>query len=188
MSTEVLFALSCSYTKLFYKYAISISALTSEWFCTLVLKLYGFLCMTMRQSTFFSFFMFIGSVFIGLKNNVFEHSTPFRHACEPHNILQSLSLSKSILFVYSDGGPDHRLTYFSVKLSLICLFLKQDLDYLCAGRTAPHHSWRNPVERIMSILNLGLQCVGLARALMPDELLQNATHYLSYESISLGKN
>ena len=54
-------------------------------------------------------------------------------------------------------------------LSLICLFLKLDLDYLCAGRTAPYHSWRNPVERIMSILNLGLQCVGLARAEMPAE-------------------
>ena len=52
----------------------------------------------------------------------------------------------------------------SVKLSLICLFLKLDLDYLCAGRTAPYHSWRNPVERVMSILNLGLQCVGLARS------------------------
>ena len=74
------------------------------------------------------------------------------------------SFSKPVLFVYSDGGPDHRLTYMSVKLSLICLFLKLILDYLCAGRTAPYHSWRNPVERVMAILNLGLQCVGLARA------------------------
>lgn len=29
------------------------------------------------------------------------------------------------------------------------------MDYLCAARTAPYHSYRNPVERIMSILNLG---------------------------------
>ena len=50
-----------------------------------------------------------------------------------------------------------------------CLFLKLDLDYFCAGRTAPYHSWRNPVERIMSLLNLGLQCIGLARDQMPDE-------------------
>ena len=71
--------------------------------------------------------------------------------------------------LYSDGGPDHRLTYVSVQLSLICLFIKLDLDYLCAGRTAPYHSWRNPVERIMSVLNLGLQCIGLARDQMPDE-------------------
>lgn len=92
--------------------------------------------------------------------------------CELYQLLQTLSFSKSVLFIYTDGGPDHRLTYVSVKLSLICLFLKLDLDYLCAGRTAPYHSWRNPVERIMSVLNLGLQCVGLARSKMPDDFEQ----------------
>ena len=58
----------------------------------------------------------------------------------------------------------------SVKLSLICLFLELDLDYLLAVRTAPYHSFRNPAERIMSILNLGLQSVGLARASMSKEM------------------
>ena len=92
------------------------------------------------------------------------------HHYELHHVLTSASLiDKPILFLFSDGGPDHRLTYISVQLSLICLFLKLDLDYLCAGRTAPYHSWRNPVERIMSVLNLGLQCVGLARQQMSDE-------------------
>ena len=110
-----------------------------------------------------------GQVFVLLKDTVFEPSSPFRHACELQHILQSVSFSKPVLFLYSDGGPDHRLTYVSVQLSLICLFLKMNLDFLCAGRTAPYHSWRNPVERIMSILNLGLQCVGLAREKMPDE-------------------
>ena len=110
-----------------------------------------------------------GSVVVGLKDSVFEHSSPFRHMCELYQILQNRQLSKSILFLYTDGGSDHRLTYLSVKLSLICLFLKLDLDYLCAGRTAPYHSWRNPVERIMSVLNLGLQSVGIARVTMPDE-------------------
>ena len=70
---------------------------------------------------------------------------------------------KHILCIYTDGGPDHRLTYLSVKVSLVCLFLLLDLDYLIAARTAPCHSWRNPVERVMSTLNLGLQCVGLER-------------------------
>lgn len=116
----------------------------------------------------------IGSVFVGFKDSVFEHSTPIRHMCELYQTLQSISFTKSILFIYSDGGPDHRLTYFSVKLSLICLFLKLDLDYLCAGRTVPYHSWRNHVERIMSILNLGLQCVGLALSKMTDEFEKEA--------------
>ena len=44
--------------------------------------------------------------------------------------------------------PMVALTYVTVQLSLICIFLKLDLDYLCAGHTAPYHSWRNPVESI----------------------------------------
>ena len=66
--------------------------------------------------------------------------------------------------MYSDGGPDHRCTYMSVKLSLIALFKELDLDILIALRTAPGNSWANPVERIMSIVNLGLQGVGVMRA------------------------
>ena len=118
-----------------------------------------------------------------MKDATFQHSTPVRHACELYSILESVAISKPILFIYSDGGPDHRLTYVSTKLSLICLFLKLDLDYLCAGRTAPYHSWRNPVERIMAILNLGLQCVGLARSEMPNELEVELAKYNTLSDI-----
>lgn len=54
----------------------------------------------------------------------------------------------------------------STQLSLIALFLNLNLDMLCAARTAPNQSWRNPVERMMSIVNLGLQSVGLMRSEM----------------------
>ena len=57
----------------------------------------------------------------------------------------------------------------SVKLALICVFIELDLDYLCAASTAPYHSFRNPTEQIMSILNLGLQSVGIARRQMEEE-------------------
>lgn len=111
---------------------------------------------------------FTGYVFVGLKESVFEPSSPFRHMSELYSVISDPSFSsKPIVFLYTDGGPDHRLTYISVQLSLISLFLKLDLDYLCACRTAPYHSWRNPVERVMAVLNLGLQCVGLARAEFP---------------------
>lgn len=87
-----------------------------------------------------------------------------RHVTELVSILHSnADYQKPILFLYSDSGPDHRLTYVSVQVSLISLFLILDLDFLCAARTAPSHSWRNPVERVMSTLNLGLQCIGLMR-------------------------
>ena len=57
----------------------------------------------------------------------------------------------------------------SVKLSLISLFIKLDLDYLLAARTAPYHSFRNPAERVISVLNLGLQSVGIAHSPMEGE-------------------
>jgi hypothetical protein len=40
---------------------------------------------------------------------------------------------------------------------------------IIAVRTAPHHSWTNPAERIMSILNLGLQNVAIKRNTMSEE-------------------
>ncbi len=58
---------------------------------------------------------------------------------------------------------DHRLTYSSVQISLIDIFLARDLDFLCAVSTPPYNSWKNPAERIMSILNIGLQSVGIMR-------------------------
>lgn len=44
-----------------------------------------------------------------------------------------------------------------------------NLDLLCAAQTVPNQSWGNPVERIMSIVNLGLQSVGIMRKEMPAE-------------------
>ena len=87
------------------------------------------------------------------------------------------------MFLYADGGPDHRLTYFTVQLSLIALFLKMDFDVLIAGRTAPSHSWANPVERIMSIVNLGLQSIGIMRSQMDDSLEKNFNKCKSLKSI-----
>ena len=99
-----------------------------------------------------------------LKEAAFEQSSALRHATELHQLVLSQNMTdKPILCVYTDGGPDHRVTYLTVKIALVCLFLQLDLDYLIAARTAPCHSWHNPVERIMSTLNLGLQCVGLQR-------------------------
>ena len=53
--------------------------------------------------------------------------------------------------------------HISLQVSLFTLFLTLDLDFLCATRTAPSHSWRNLAEQVMSTLNLGLQCIGLIR-------------------------
>jgi hypothetical protein len=109
-------------------------------------------------------------VHIGLKDPIFQPSSPLRHATELYHILLEEQLvEKPVLCLYTDGGPDHRCTYARVQLSYICLFLALDLDYFVAVRTPPQHSWKNPVERIMSVLNLGLQSVGLMRTEMDSE-------------------
>ena len=94
---------------------------------------------------------------LGTSSAAFESSSPLCHATELSTILRSKEeYRKPVLFVYSDGGPSHRITYVSVQISLIALFLTLDLDFICAVRTAPSHSWRNPVERIMSTLNFSV--------------------------------
>ena len=107
-----------------------------------------------------------GTVTVKYKDSVFQPSTPFRHAVEMKQILTNGEANEEvppILMIFSDGGPDHRITYHSVKIALIVLFKMLNLDMLIAGRTAPGHSWLNPAERIMSVLNLALQNVALMR-------------------------
>ena len=110
-----------------------------------------------------------GYVHVLFKDSAFESSSPCRHAAELSAILQPNAMNYPLLFLYTDGGPDHRLTYANVKLTIIALFLKLDLDYLCVSRTAPHHSYHNPAERIMSVINLGLQSIGLSRRQLEDQ-------------------
>jgi len=42
---------------------------------------------------------------------------------------------KPILITVSDGGPDHRITFASVKLSLVALFCALDLDMFALAPT-----------------------------------------------------
>lgn len=74
---------------------------------------------------------YTGQVLVGLKEGAFEPSSPLRHVTELNSAIADSDLlgGRSILFLYCDGGSDHRLTYLSVKLSLICLFLHNDLDF-----------------------------------------------------------
>ena len=67
------------------------------------------------------------------------------------------------LYVMTDGGPEHRVNFESIKIPLILMFKQLKLDSLLAICTAPGKSYVNIVERIMSILNTGFQNVALER-------------------------
>ena len=73
------------------------------------------------------------------------------------------------MIIVIDGGPDHRVTFDSVKVANLALFQALDLDMLICVRTCPYQSWQNLAERVMSTLNFALLNVSLARSKMTDE-------------------
>jgi hypothetical protein len=73
------------------------------------------------------------------------------------------------LFMFTDGGPDHNCKHITVQAALLALFLLNGMDTKVVLRTAPQQSWTNPAERIMSVLNLGLQGCSLALTEMDKE-------------------
>ena len=47
--------------------------------------------------------------------------------------LDSITSDKTVFVVVTDDGPDHRLTYTSVKLSYLALFIYLNIDMLMAA-------------------------------------------------------
>ena len=74
-----------------------------------------------------------------------------------------------VLMKFTDGGVDQRNSLESVKCSSICIFKELNLDMMILARCAPGQSWINPAERVMSILNLGLQNCALERSKLDDD-------------------
>ena len=125
-----------------------------------------------------------GQADVRLKDSVFQRSSPFRHMAE---LSASVTLNGQpcppVVFAYTDGGCDHRVTCRSVQLAYIAFFIHEDLDLLVAARTCPGHSFSNPAERVMSTLNLGLQNAAFARAAMPDRSEGQVKHLNSMSAI-----
>lgn len=65
---------------------------------------------------------YTGKVHVLFKDSTFKLSSPARHSNELAQILVERAVNHPVLFLYSDGGTDHCLTYASVKLALIPLF------------------------------------------------------------------
>ena len=110
-----------------------------------------------------------GKVTTILNDSALQPSSPFRHAAMLVKMFQRDPASiPKVLLKYSDGGCDQRNTLESVRCSLISIFKELSLDMLIASRCAPGQSFVNPAERVMSILNIGLQNCATERQKMPD--------------------
>ena len=88
-------------------------------------------------------------------------------------------IRRPVLLRYADGGPAHDVTFGSIKVSLVSLFRIMDLDYLLVMRTCPGHSFMNPVERYMSILNLDLQSTGMMKVPCTEQDAEKAREHHS---------
>lgn len=128
-----------------------------------------------------------GVPYVILKDKMFEPLSAIRHAAELVSTLlqdtDGVTAAKPILLEYTDGGPDHRSTYKSVQLAHIAKFIRLDLDLLVCARTAPHQSYKNPAERIMSQLNLALQACALARERMTPALEMSVKSLSTLKSV-----
>lgn len=80
-----------------------------------------------------------------------------------------LVLVEPIRLKYHDGGCDRNDSHGSVVIANIAEFLLNDLDYMVSMRCVPHQSYKHPAEHVMATLNLGQQCLALARSPMSNE-------------------
>ena len=110
-------------------------------------------------------------------------SSALRNATEISKIILrkygSIENVPPVLFVYTDGGPEHRTTFLSVKIALITLQRYLNLDQVVAVRTAPGHSFRNPAEKINCVLNLALYGIGCMRHTSSDLEFEEKLHRCS---------
>ena len=125
-----------------------------------------FLNVDIPEDIFESFYR--GQVNVSLKDSVFSPSNSFRTVREMIHVARESLHEKGIshpnsLFIITDGGPEHKITFHSVKIPLILMFKELKPNRLVAMRCAPNQSYTNLVDRIMSLLNICYQNLALER-------------------------
>jgi hypothetical protein len=78
-----------------------------------------------------------GSAHVCLKDSIFQPSNAKRHVVELISLLDTMETPCSVLFVMTDGGPDHNCKHLAAQMSWLGLFLKTDMDMLFVSRVAP---------------------------------------------------
>ena len=102
---------------------------------------------------------------------VSEGSTAMQCAVELGELMiEQFETISLYLYIYSDVGPERKIDNLSVQKSYIALFLLHNFEEILIARMAANFSYRNPVERVHAIANLGLQSVGLMRKAMPQNM------------------
>lgn len=106
-----------------------------------------------------------GQVYITLKNSIFEPSEANKAMLEIEKSLKFKGSLKSIVWEHADGGGEHHTGHPSVIVATINFWLRNNdqVDRIVKTRGAPYHSYLHEVEKVMSILNIGLYNVAIER-------------------------
>lgn len=114
-------------------------------------------------------------VYVTLKNNIFEASEANKALAELEHLLLDC---KPLLWLHADGGGEHHVGHPSVIGAVISLYRRMNhrVDRLIKTRGCPYHSYLHEVERVMSILNLGLYGVAMERPLIDQQQFPGMEH------------
>ena len=105
-----------------------------------------------------------------------------RHATELLSLRKNVR-PNGVEMIYTDGGPDHNISFLNVQIGWLAYFILSRCDTLIVGRTAPTQSWTNPGERVMSVLNMAMQNCALGRELMDDDFEKHMKRCNSMSSV-----
>ena len=84
---------------------------------------------------------------------------------------------------FTDGGPDHNISFLNVMVSWLAFFIVSGCDTLVVARTAPTQTWTTLAERLMFVLNLALSNGALAREIMGEDFEKNMKKCNSMASV-----
>ncbi len=108
----------------------------------------------------------VGTAHVALKDSILQASSPLRHVVELIPLIKEKDGYLAALLLFTNGGSNHNCKHLKVQTALLALFFMGGMDTMVLLRTAPQQSWTNPSERIMSVINLGLQGCSLGRTAM----------------------
>ena len=102
---------------------------------------------------------YIGQIYVGIKDAVFEASDPLRHIVELLSVSgteEGINSLSPYLVLFSDGGGGHNLTFLYVQCVLLALFKIGYFNFLNVGGCAPNQSYISILQKDAC----GLQALG----------------------------
>ena len=88
---------------------------------------------------YLSAYLFLGKVHVWSKDSIFQPSGPIRHDRELLSLRKN-ARPNGVQMIYTDGGPDHNISFLNVQIAWLAYFILSRCDTLIVGRTTPTQS------------------------------------------------